>query len=167
MIPPDYQAVMASPLPGGVKIGLRCSATTLDAVDFLPARFTVLPPVNAFAARVAAILAAYFEDPVVPLRLPVAPGGTPYQQRVWEALREIAPGRTAAYGEVAGWLGSGARAVAAACRANPIPLVIPCHRVVGARGVGGYMGAVRGAPLEIKQWLLRHEGALGRRSFPH
>ncbi|MFC3607800.1 methylated-DNA--[protein]-cysteine S-methyltransferase [Stutzerimonas tarimensis] len=66
-----------------------------------------------------------------PVTLPLAPSGTPFQQRVWRALRDIPPGETRRYGELAGTLGSHARAVASACARNPIALLVPCHRVVG------------------------------------
>jgi methylated-DNA-[protein]-cysteine S-methyltransferase len=83
--------------------------------------------------------------------------GTPHQLRVWEALAAIAPGDTATYGELAAEIGSGARAVAAACRANPLPLLFPCHRIVARNGLGGFLGASDGAPLVLKRWLLEHE----------
>jgi methylated-DNA-[protein]-cysteine S-methyltransferase len=73
----------------------------------------------------------------------------------------IPPGEVRTYGALARKLRSSARAVGNACRANPVPMVVPCHRVVGATGLGGYMGAFTGDPLAIKEWLLRHEGALG------
>jgi O-6-methylguanine DNA methyltransferase len=63
------------------------------------------------------------------------------------------------YGQVSKELGTGSRAVANACRANPIPIIIPCHRVVAVHGLGGYMGAVGGEALQIKKWLLHHEGS--------
>lgn len=64
------------------------------------------------------------------------------------------------YGELAEKLASGPRAIAAACRTNPIPILIPCHRVVAKAGLGGYMGETEGEALSIKQWLLQHEGAI-------
>ncbi|MBU3737317.1 MAG: MGMT family protein, partial [Methylobacterium sp.] len=73
------------------------------------------------------------------------------------ALRSIPAGRTLTYGELAASLGSGARAVANACGANPVPLVIPCHRVVARDGLGGFMQGRASAALQIKQWLLQHE----------
>jgi methylated-DNA-[protein]-cysteine S-methyltransferase len=69
----------------------------------------------------------------------------------------IPPGRTRSYGDIAAELGSSARAVGNACRANPIPLFIPCHRVVAKHGLGGFGGQTRGRLPEIKAWLLRHE----------
>lgn len=88
--------------------------------------------------------------------LEIDPGGTPFQCRVWLALRTIRPGSTLSYQELASRIGSPAavRAVGAANGANPIPIVVPCHRVIGAQGtLVGYGGG-----LERKDWLLRHEG---------
>lgn len=83
--------------------------------------------------------------------------GTPFQCRVWEALRTIPPGTTWTYGVLAKHLGSGARAVGGACRANPCPIVVPCHRVVARRGLGGFGGDTDGRRLALKRWLLEHE----------
>lgn len=90
-------------------------------------------------------------------RLPLAPQGSLYQQRVWRALQAIPVGEVRRYGELAQLLDSGAQAVAGACRANPIVLIVPCHRVVATHGLGGFMGCNSGRELEIKQWLLAHE----------
>ena len=90
-------------------------------------------------------------------RIPVETGGTPFQQRVWRALRRIPAGRTMSYGGLARTLGVGAavRAVGAANGRNPISLVVPCHRLIGGDGsLTGYGGG-----LWRKRWLLRHEEA--------
>jgi methylated-DNA-[protein]-cysteine S-methyltransferase len=92
------------------------------------------------------------------LRVPVRLAGTAFQHRVWDLLATIPAGMTATYGAVAAELGSGARAVGLACRANPCPLIIPCHRVVATRGIGGFAGDRGGRLLGIKRWLLSHEG---------
>ena len=101
-------------------------------------------------------LTAYFDRRLREFDLPLRPGGTPFQERVWEQLREIGYGQTASYGEIAGRLGMSAgasRAVGAANGRNPIGIVIPCHRVVGGNGsLSGYAGGV-----ERKQMLLRLE----------
>ena len=110
------------------------------------------------AQRILERIAAYFEDPEAPFGLPLSPRGTPFQQRVWQAMRAIPPGRVRSYGEIARELGSSPRAVGNACRRNPIPIVVPCHRVVSAGGIGGYAGATGGRKLAIKRWLLAHEG---------
>jgi methylated-DNA-[protein]-cysteine S-methyltransferase len=81
--------------------------------------------------------------------------GTPFQRRVWEALRQVRAGRTASYGDIARTIGA-ASAVRAANGANPVALVVPCHRIIGASGtLTGYGGG-----LDRKRWLLRHEGVL-------
>lgn len=90
-----------------------------------------------------------------PINLP--DHGTEFQRRVWRQLMRIPAGSTMSYGELARQLDSGARAVANACRHNPIPLFVPCHRVVAANGIGGFMGETDGKPLQIKLWLLEHE----------
>ncbi len=83
--------------------------------------------------------------------------GTDFQRRVWQLMTEIPVGEVQTYSALAKRLDSGARAVANACRANPFPLLVPCHRVVAVQGLGGYMGAVDGVKLEIKRRLLELE----------
>jgi len=104
-------------------------------------------------------LDAYFNGvPTDFAGLALAPHGTPFQLRVWRELRRIPYGSTISYGELARRLGhpKASRAVGQAAGANPIPLIIPCHRVIAAdSGLGGY----RGGP-DRKRWLLRHEGAM-------
>lgn len=85
--------------------------------------------------------------------------GTAFQQRVWQAIAAIPLGKTATYGQLAKQIGSGPRAVANACGANNLPLIIPCHRVVAKNGIGGFMQGKENGLL-IKRWLLAHEGAV-------
>jgi methylated-DNA-[protein]-cysteine S-methyltransferase len=95
--------------------------------------------------------------------LPVDTGGTPFQRSVWDALRRIPVGRTTTYGQLAADLGRPAatRAVGLANGSNPIAIVIPCHRVIGANGaLTGYGGG-----LHRKRWLLEHEGCLPQRAM--
>lgn len=89
----------------------------------------------------------------------LSPAGTVFQQAVWQSLREIPRGETRTYGQIAKQLNSSARAVGNACRKNPVAIIIPCHRVVAANGIGGYAGETEGNQLMIKKWLLKHEGA--------
>ncbi|MDX2224692.1 MAG: methylated-DNA--[protein]-cysteine S-methyltransferase [Rhodospirillaceae bacterium] len=99
---------------------------------------------------------AYFDGTLTVFDLPLSPVGTPFQQKVWRALGRIPYGRTTSYGALAARLGSAARAVGAACGANPIPIIIPCHRVVGANGhLCGYSGE---GGLATKAALMRLEG---------
>ncbi len=99
-------------------------------------------------------LHAYFDGALQTFDLPLAPQGTPYRRRVWQALTEIPYGRTASYGALAARLGGSARAIGGANGANPIPIIIPCHRVVASFGLGGYSG---GDGLQTKSWLLSLE----------
>ena len=101
---------------------------------------------------------AYFAGDIEILgEVPVRAGGTPFQRTVWAALREIPPGRTTSYGQLAARLGrpGASRAVGLANGANPVAIAVPCHRVIGADGtLTGYGGG-----LERKRWLLEHERA--------
>ena len=129
----------------------------LSSIDFLPPKGPELKPASPLARRIIAELQAYFSDPHTRFTIPLHLSGTAFQRRVWRALRKLPAGRTAQYGELARQLGTGARAIGNACRANPIPIVVPCHRVLAAHGLGGYSGVTRGSSLGIKRWLLEHE----------
>ena len=100
-------------------------------------------------------------EAATPFSLPLQLSGTAYQERIWAALQGIAPGQTRSYARLAHEQGGSPRSVAGACRANPVALIIPCHRVVATRGLGGYSGESEGPMLDIKRWLLAHEGACG------
>ena len=91
------------------------------------------------------------------ISLPLLRQGTSFQHTVWEILRQIPVGQTKTYGELSSELNTSPRALANACRKNPFPLIIPCHRVVAKTGIGGYAGEVTGKLIEIKTALLQHE----------
>jgi len=103
-------------------------------------------------------LAEFFAGRRHDFDLKLAPARTPFQQRVRDAMRRIPYGQTRSYGELAHDAGGAPRAIGQACGANPLPLVVPCHRVVGAAGPGGYSG---GKGLETKQFLLSLESRPG------
>ncbi len=146
--------------PLGV-LGIRVSGRGLSALDFLLEGHWERLPAAPECQAVIEQLRAYFRDPSVRFSLRLALAGTEFERRVWMALRRIPAGTTVTYGTLAIRLGSSARAVGRACGSNPVPIVIPCHRVVAASGLGGYMGAgERG--LAIKRWLLDHERARAR-----
>lgn len=153
----EYQAKLKAPF--GV-LGIRCSEHALTGIDFLPASERPQAPTNAFAAMVCEQLQRYFDDPHTPFTLPLELHDTPHRQKVWRAMLGIPCGQTRSYGELAAGLHSAAQAVGQACGANPIPIVVPCHRVVGKGGLGGFMRHAEGESLDIKRWLLKHEGAL-------
>ena len=115
-------------------------------------------PHNPTLVATRAQLAEYFAGTRTTFDLPLAPRGTPFQQRVWTALRAIPFGETVSYLDIARQLGDpkATRAVGAANGRNPLSIVVPCHRVVGTSGaLTGFGGGV-----ERKRWLLSHEGAL-------
>lgn len=126
----------------------------------LERRFGTPPKAGAAPRAITRALGAYFEGELGALDdIPVDGGGTPFQQRVWRALRRIPAGDTVAYRDLARTIGSpdAVRAVGAANGANPIGIVVPCHRVIAADGtLHGYAYG-----LERKRWLLRHESAIG------
>lgn len=152
----DYDAVVDFPV---FALGICTNADELTAIDFLPPR-AAMAPRSPLAAEAVRQLQAYRHDPTFAFALPLRPAGTAFQRRVWAQIAQIPPGATAAYGEVAAALRSGPRAVGGACGANPYPVVVPCHRVVSAAGLGGF-GGQRDAQIDfhlaIKRWLLAHE----------
>jgi len=141
--------------PIGV-VGLSWEGGILGGVDLEPRKADETG--DRLPSAIAEQLDAYFQDGRKGFDLGMDLTGTLFQRRVWEALREITPGRTITYGELAKRLGTSARAVGGACRANPCPIVVPCHRVLAANGLGGFAGDISGRKLEVKRSLLRHEG---------
>jgi len=123
-----------------------------------PAAPPATPGTTPLLARAAAQLAAYFAGERHTFDLPLAPAGTPFQHRVWDALLDIPYGEVRSYGELARALGrpAASRAVGFANSKNPISIIVPCHRVIGARGaLTGYAGG-----MTAKAWLLEHERRL-------
>jgi O-6-methylguanine DNA methyltransferase len=124
--------------------------------SYLPNRG--LTGTSALLEQARAELGEYFADARRDFTLPLDLQGSAFYQRVWRALIRIPYGRTVSYGELAHTLGApkAARAVGAACGANPVPIIAPCHRVLGSDGsLHGFGGG-----LPLKAWLLRHEGVL-------
>lgn len=152
----QYDFFMDSPVGG---IGIRLQDEAVTCIDFLARRRPAPGPQDAFARQVRDELEAWFADAQFRFSVPVAFAGTPYQQRVWLALQEIPAGEYRTYGELAAELGGGARAVGNACRRNPVPVIVPCHRVVGVNGMGGYGGRTGDRAIWRKHWLLAHEDA--------
>ncbi|QWD35617.1 methylated-DNA--[protein]-cysteine S-methyltransferase [Polynucleobacter paneuropaeus] len=133
----------------------------LSRIDYLPTKSKLIAPRNLLAKEVQKQCMAYFKDPHYVFDIPLKPIGTVHQEKVWRSTQQIPLGQTATYGEIASKIKSGPRAVGNACGANPFPLITPCHRVVSAQGLGGYMQEDSpGFYRAIKIWLLRHEGIL-------
>jgi len=151
----DYQAKLKTPFGA---LGILCTDESLSGVEFLPPGTRLQSPRNVFAKKVCEELSAYFADAGFHFDLPLKHGGTEHQNKVWQAMCAIPRGQVRTYGDLAAQLGSSPRAVGQACGNNPIPIVIPCHRVVGKSGMGGFMHHSGGYALDIKRWLLAHEG---------
>jgi len=151
-----YDALINAPF-GAVAISDRGDQLAIELLTQSPSQ------ANYQSAHPLVVLAyeqimQYLRQPTAQFNLPLTPRGTAFQQRVWQAIAAIPPGKTRTYSQIAQQIGSGPRAVANACGANSLPLVIPCHRVVAKNGIGGFMQGKQNGHL-IKQWLLQHEGA--------
>ena len=153
----EYQASVKTPF---AHLGLRLEDDQLVGVEFIDRKDEISPSTKT-AKTLCAHVRQYCKTPdvITSNNIPCKLNGTAFQQKVWKALREIPAGKVMTYGELAKKVGSSARAVGNACRKNPVPVVIPCHRVVSANGPGGYAGATQGTLFDIKCWLLDHEGA--------
>lgn len=144
------------PAPG-FAIGVRASEEEIEEIAYLPPQAAAAPR-TPLAKEAAEQLAAWLADPRFAFSLPLAPAGTAFQRRVWQAIAAIPCGATKSYGELARRLKTSARAIGGACAANPYPIVIPCHRVIAADGrLGGFSGSREGFHIAVKRWLLAHE----------
>jgi methylated-DNA-[protein]-cysteine S-methyltransferase len=140
-------------------LGVRSDGHAVTELAYLPTSERPVAPRDRVAERALRELEAYLADPQFRFTVPLAPRGTPFQQRVWEAIAAIPRGESRTYREIARVVASAPRPVGQACGANHIALMIPCHRVVGSRGaIGGFMHAADGGAIDIKRWLLVHEG---------
>ncbi len=148
--------------PSG-RIGLSEENDAITALDWTAAPADSAPP-SPLLAEANRQLEDYFAGRRSAFDLPLAPQGSEFRCRVWQALRAIPYGETRSYGEIAASVGSAPRAVGGACGANPIAIIIPCHRVVGANGwQGGFSG---GVGISTKQALLELETRQGRLAWP-
>jgi len=151
-----YAAKLRTPF---AVLGVATDGRAVTRLAYLPRDERATAPADAVAERAVRELERYLDDPQFRFTVPLAPGGTAFQQRVWGALGGIPPGQSRTYGEVARSVRSAPRAVGQACGANRIALIIPCHRVVGSLGaLGGFMNSTQSDPVSIKRWLLAHEG---------
>src|SRR5690606_35223317 len=138
--------------------GIRTVGAFLTDIDYLPRGAATLAPTTRLAEEACRQIERYLEDPDWRFDLPFEYRGTPFRQRVWRVVRDIPAGSTLTYLDVARRLSSAPRPVGGACADNRLPILIPCHRVVGSNGIGGFMHSSHGDPLRIKRWLLQHEG---------
>ncbi len=156
----NFQAVMALPF---AIIGLRFAQGKLMSLEYLETMAEAGsddPVVKSVCLQIQQYLASAASPFVFDVAMQIS--GTAFQKKVLRELSLIPYGETVTYGEIAKKLNSSPRAVGNACRRNPIPLIIPCHRVVAANGLGGYDGDTAGGRLSIKRFLLQHEKASGQ-----
>lgn len=154
VIPPYYYDYLSSPL------GLIEIAASADGVSQVLFCDAVRQPIQAqqHNQTCKTQLQAYFAKELRQFELPLAPAGTVFQQQVWQALLTVPYGKTASYGDIAKAIANpkGVRAVGLANGRNPISIIVPCHRIIGANGkLTGYAGG-----LDKKAWLLTHECVL-------
>ena len=150
----EFQFVLPSPIGG---LGLNLSSKGVTQIGYLSGRAKTKIPKQGLALEVYKQLIDYFELRRNEFNLPLDIHGTPYQKKVWRAVSKIPYGKSKAYSDIAKNIHSGPRAVGNACRHNPIPIIIPCHRVVKINGIGGYCGKTSGTQIQQKDWLLQHE----------
>jgi len=150
-----FQADAAAP---GIALGVLCDEQSIERIVFLPPR-PALAATGGLAAEAARQLDTYLQDAEYRCQLPLRTVGTPFQRRVWQQIAAIPVHRTRSYGDIARELVNAPRAVGQACGANPFPVIVPCHRVLAAHGgLGGFARQGGGFLLDVKRWLLTHEG---------
>jgi len=144
-------------------LAIKAEKGCLTGIELFPSKKNI--PVKSsshtpLAKKVKQQLHQYFLNSHSLFKLMYQLEGTTFQKKVWKIMLTIPEGQVMTYGEIAKKLNSSARAVGNACRANPLPIIVPCHRVVSQTGLGGFAGKTSGKRLEVKRWLLSHEGAL-------
>lgn len=140
------------------KMKLMAQDNAICALDFFSAGDNSQAEQDELLDQAIKQIAQYTESASFTFNLPLAPRGTEFQLKVWSILQSIPAGQVKTYGEIAKMLCSAPRAVGNACRSNPIPLIIPCHRVVSVSGLGGFAGKTQGLNVDLKRQLLAHEG---------
>jgi methylated-DNA-[protein]-cysteine S-methyltransferase len=178
----SFSAIVAFPV---MNVGIRVEGEVLTAITYLPRSTPLRAPQDALSERAASQIERYRDDPDAPFDLPLALSGNSMQRAVWAQISSIPRGRTRTYGELAAAInaarsaslgasadstpatasiarpvataGANPRIVGQCCGDNPFPIVVPCHRVVAADGLGGFAHHATGFLIEAKTWLLRHE----------
>ncbi|WP_157669490.1 methylated-DNA--[protein]-cysteine S-methyltransferase [Chitinibacter sp. GC72] len=150
-------------LPFGFVL-LSATDTAVHRLDFLAEEIACPSTANhALLDEAEQQLLAYARNPAHVFDLPLQLEGTAHQQKVWQQIATIGTGQTRRYAEIASAIISSPRAVGGACGRNPVPIIIPCHRVVAAQGLGGFNANRNGLDwMPIKRWLLAHEGVIER-----
>lgn len=155
-----FSAIVCAPFG---YVGIRTEDAVISELVYLPERFAEKAPTNKLAEKAAKQILHYLEQPDFCFKLPLKQTGTAFQHKVWSAISAIPRGEVRTYGQIAKTIESAPRAVGQACGANWYPLVIPCHRVTAAGGLGGFAhhDDETGFYVGIKRWLLTHENVPG------
>jgi methylated-DNA-[protein]-cysteine S-methyltransferase len=150
-----YQASVKTPF---AHLALVLDNDALVAIDFIAANASEIKPESVQAKKIVQQIKAYCQHSVKRFDVKLRLQGTTFQQSVWREMQRVSFGKVKTYGELAKILNTSPRAVGNACRKNPVPLIVPCHRIVAATGIGGYEGKTSGRVHNIKRELLQHEG---------
>lgn len=142
------------------KLGIQIAEDSIASVDFLHQNTALITPACSLSQKAVTQIHQYFSNPKTVFDLPLYFNGTPFQQRVWHYLATMHAGTTITYGELAELLHTSARAIGNACRNNPIPVILPCHRVLAKNHLGGFSGKTTGKPTDIKHFLITHENPI-------
>ena len=153
----SYHAKLETPF---AVLGIRTVGERVTDIDYLPLGIETLAPTTKLAAKTCREIERYLDDAEYLPRVPFDYFGTEFQCRVWREISAIPCGRTLTYNDIARRLRTAPRPVGGACGKNRLPIVIPCHRVLAASGIGGFMGGTLSTSLAIKRWLLKHEGVV-------
>ncbi len=154
----DFDAVVKVPFGG---IGIRTHEGAISEAVYLPRSIKPRAGKTPLAREAAKQINAYFKDASFSFDLPLADKGSEFQRAVWSVICAIPSGHTLSYGDVARRIRSAPRAVGQACGANWYSLLIPCHRVLAANGIGGFGSGDGGFHMNVKRWLLAYEGVAG------
>jgi methylated-DNA-[protein]-cysteine S-methyltransferase len=157
-----FSAIVEAPFGA---IGVRTDAGALRELVYLPPSFEEKAPADSVAEQAARQVERYLAEPDFRFDISLPEVGTVFQRRVWTIIAAIPRGDVLTYGEVARMIRSAPRAVGQACGANWFPIIVPCHRVTAAGGLGGFSNHddESGFHLGVKRWLLAHEGVEGYR----
>ena len=150
----NQSAIINSPVG---KLRVISTDDQLIAIEFLANSKKPTQIKDAISKKTKLQLQTYFKNPDHHFDLPIKLDGTNFQKKVWRELQKISVGQIRTYADIAKKLKTSPRAVGNACRSNPLPIIIPCHRIVSKNGLGGFAGKQTGRLINIKKFLLTHE----------
>lgn len=152
-----YSLIVDSPIG---KLGVKTSNQQVTGVDFLTKTTPLFHATDKFTTLITNQFHQYFSSKKFEFSLPYTLNGSEFQQQVLKAVATLPYGATFTYSELAAHLNTHPRAIGNACRRNPLPVIIPCHRIIAKGGNGGYAGQMSGELMAIKLWMINHEAKL-------